>query len=83
MVYQGFFDILMITLISSKNLGGYRIMRNTVHTCTLSCYILSSLKNKFVDGSAVNRLWLKKVYNGPSYSSLTLISLQFMTVIQI
>ena len=30
MVYQGFFEIFMITLISSKNLGGYKIMRNTV-----------------------------------------------------
>ena len=28
--YQGFFEILMITLISSKNLGVYKIMRNTV-----------------------------------------------------
>ena len=28
--YQGFFEILMITLISSKKLGVYKIMRNTV-----------------------------------------------------
>ena len=31
MVYQGFFEILMITLISRKKLGGYKIMRNTVN----------------------------------------------------
>ena len=31
MVHEGFFEILMITLISSKNLGGYKIMRNTVN----------------------------------------------------
>ena len=30
MVHQGFFEILMITQISSKTLGGYKIMRNTV-----------------------------------------------------
>ena len=30
MRYQGFFEILMITQISGKNLGGYKIMRNTV-----------------------------------------------------
>mgnify|MGYP006975835862 CR=1 FL=1 len=30
MGYQGFFEILIITLISSKNLGGYRIMKHTV-----------------------------------------------------
>ena len=30
MVYQGFFKILMITLISRKKLGGYKIMRYTV-----------------------------------------------------
>ena len=30
MVYQGFFEILMITLISRKKLGGYKIMRYTV-----------------------------------------------------
>ena len=30
MGYQGFFEILMITLISSKNLGGYKIMKHTV-----------------------------------------------------
>ena len=34
MVYQGFFGILMITLISSKNLGGYKILRNTVPALT-------------------------------------------------
>ena len=34
MVYQGFFKILMITLISSKNLGGYKILRNTVPALT-------------------------------------------------
>ena len=28
--YQGFFEILMITLISSKNLEGYKIMKHTV-----------------------------------------------------
>ena len=27
---KGFFEILMITLISSKKVGGYKIMRNTV-----------------------------------------------------
>ena len=27
---KGFFKILMITLISSKNLGGYKIMKHTV-----------------------------------------------------
>ena len=32
MEYQGFFEILMITLISSKKLGVYKIMRNTVIT---------------------------------------------------
>ena len=32
--YQGFFKILMITLISSKKLGVYEIMRNTV-VCTI------------------------------------------------
>ena len=31
MVYQGFFEIFMITLISSKNLGGYRIMKTLYH----------------------------------------------------
>jgi hypothetical protein len=30
MRYQGFFKILMITLISSKKLGGYKIMSHTV-----------------------------------------------------
>ena len=30
MGYQGFFEILMITVISSKKLGGYKIMSNTV-----------------------------------------------------
>ena len=30
MGYQGFFKILMITLISRKNLGGYKIMKHTV-----------------------------------------------------
>ena len=30
MVYQGFFEILMITLISSKKLGGYKIVSHTV-----------------------------------------------------
>ena len=34
MVYQGFYEILMITLISRKKLGGYKIMRNTV--CIIS-----------------------------------------------
>ena len=28
--YQGWDKILMITLISNKKLGGYKIMRNTV-----------------------------------------------------
>ena len=28
--YQGWDEILMITLISSKNIGVYKIMRNTV-----------------------------------------------------
>ena len=28
--YQGWDEILMITLISSKNLGGYKIIRNTL-----------------------------------------------------
>ena len=32
MGYQGFFEILMITLISSKNLGVYRNMKHTVRT---------------------------------------------------
>ena len=27
---QGFFEIMMITLISSKKVGGYKIMRNTL-----------------------------------------------------
>ena len=31
MVYQGFYEILMITLISRKKLGGYKIMRYTVY----------------------------------------------------
>ena len=30
MGYQEFFEIVMITLISSTKLGGYRIMSNTV-----------------------------------------------------
>ena len=30
MGHQGFFEILMITLISSTKVGGYKIMRNTV-----------------------------------------------------
>ena len=30
MGYQGWDEILMITLISSKKLRGYKIMRNTV-----------------------------------------------------
>ena len=30
MGYQGFLKILMITQISSKNLGGYKIMKHTV-----------------------------------------------------
>ena len=30
MGYEGFFEILMITLISSKKLGGYEIMSHTV-----------------------------------------------------
>jgi hypothetical protein len=30
MCYQGWDEILMITLISSKKLGGYKIMRHTV-----------------------------------------------------
>ena len=30
MGYQGFYEILMIIPISSKNLGGYRIMKHTV-----------------------------------------------------
>ena len=32
MGYQGFFEMLMITLISSKKLGGYKIMSYTVFT---------------------------------------------------
>ena len=40
MVYQGFFEILMITLISSKKLGGYKIMRHTV---------LNALETKYRD----------------------------------
>ena len=37
--YQGWDEILMITLISNKKLGGYKIMRNTVRTW-LNCYVL-------------------------------------------
>ena len=45
MGYQGFFKILMITLISRKNLGVYKIMRNTVLSVTkliqyLSCILI-------------------------------------------
>ena len=32
MGYQGYFEILMIPQISIKNLGGYKIMKHTVHT---------------------------------------------------
>ena len=31
MGYQGFFKILIITLICRKNIGGYKIMKHTVH----------------------------------------------------
>ena len=34
MVYQAFFKILVITLISRKKLGGYKIMRYTVTSQT-------------------------------------------------
>ena len=35
MGYQGWDKILMITLISSKKLGGYKIMSHTVTKCDL------------------------------------------------
>ena len=48
--YQGWDEILMITLISSKNLGGYKIMRNTVIWVNMS---------KYVDCLYVISLWSK------------------------
>ena len=51
MVHQGFFEILMITLISSKNLGGYKIMRNTVivHVVALEIGICLLIMSKIAD----------------------------------
>ena len=43
---QGFFEILMITLISSKNLGGYRIMKHTVESYAKSS---DTIKSKALD----------------------------------
>ena len=37
MGYQGWDKILMITLISNKKLGGYKIMKITVHRFALHC----------------------------------------------
>ena len=49
MGYQGFFEILMITLIFSKNLGGYKIMKYTVMFRVLGIYIfVSDPPNDFI-----------------------------------
>ena len=42
--YQGWDEILMITLISSKNIGVYKIMRNTVFNVRRFVYNSSYLK---------------------------------------
>ena len=40
--YQGWDEILMITLISNKKLGGYKIMRNTVDINLKSWFLIKS-----------------------------------------
>ena len=54
MGYQGFFKILMITLISRKNLGGYKIMK---HTVVEANFVKSNLGQKRLDMKLVFRPW--------------------------
>ena len=48
MGYQGFSEILIITLISIKNLGGYRIMQHTVSLIHLNDLFMKNA-GKFLD----------------------------------
>ena len=52
MEYQGWDEILMITLKSSKKLGGYKIMSHTISSKLLSCK--SKFLGKFVNNFTID-----------------------------
>ena len=69
--YKGLFEILMITLISSKKQGGYKIMSNTVEgmACQLSIFgILFQKLLQHTDRKKMSKLFRHK--NKPSFNNL-------------